>query len=945
MSTHRALRRAVCSVLTLSALHASIGHAADDAPEADIIVTGSRIARPEFEASVPVQVITAKTIEETGKQNVADILSEMPAVGTATFSRASSNFLTSGNGVSTVNLRNMGDKRTLVLVNGRRAVSGIGGSSSVDLNDIPTDLISNVEVITGGASAVYGSEAIAGVVNFTLKDNFEGLEFRGQGGQTGESDNTRTLSSLTAGMNFLDRGNVTFNFQYDKDNGLRSSARARSADDVPARSSFSPQGLFFGTGANKYTFDNSNTLIAGQPAALQFNRNALRYISVPVERKLYTTLAHYDFNDKVTAFFEGSYSDVLSNSSLEPLAVTNADGIGPDGNPSPGLSVADNPFIPAVIRNDLAAGGEDSLLFRKRLNGVFDRSNFDHRFFYRVVGGLRGTVFNDWHWDVYANQGETVDHTRSQTALRDRFFFAMDAVDGPNGTVICRDATARANGCAPFNPFGFNSVSDASAAYITNNHHAFATYDADIKEQVAAANLTGELFQMPAGAVKVATGLEYRKEQSSEIYDADTQAGNTMSNALSNTIGEYHVSEAYLETIVPLLKDAPGAHSLDAEAAVRVGDYSTVGGVTSWKLGLTWAPINDVRLRGVYSSATRAPNIGELFAGANQNFPTGLTDPCEGITATTAGALANYCRSLPGVNAAIAANPNHKYEYALSDSQTIQGFDLSNRNLKQETAKTITAGVVFTPEALHNFTASVDWFSIDIKHAINQLPRQVIIDDCTNSLGVSPLCQFLTREPVNSARGRTAGTVYNIDSPFVNSGGIRTEGIDTQVRYGLDLGARQHLQATLTYTYLNKLELKANDELPFDDEVGQLNSAGRLGAGFRHRATAMLNYSVGGLDVVWTSRFLSSTEDTKVDPSLDPALNRIGSYVYHDVQMRYSFPWLQRVEAYAGVDNVFDKQPPVIGQDGASNVTGTETAADTYDAIGRFIYAGVQVKF
>src|SRR5262249_29489072 len=159
-----------------------------------------------------------------------------------------------------------------------------------------------------------------------------------------------------------------------------------------------------------------------------------------------------------------------------------------------------------------------------------------------------------------------------------------------------------------------------------------------------------------------------------------------------------------------------------------------------------------------------APNIAELFAGANQTFPQGVTDPCEGITATTAGNLATYCRSLPGVNAAIAASPNHKYEYSPADSQTIQGFDLSNRNLKQETAKTITAGIVFTPEALHNFTATVDWFSIDIKDAINQLPRQVIVDDCTNSFGASPLCQFLTREPANSARGRTAGTVYNIDS-------------------------------------------------------------------------------------------------------------------------------------------------------------------------------------
>jgi outer membrane receptor protein involved in Fe transport len=918
----------------------------------EIVVTGSRIARPEIEASTPVQIINAEAITAQGAPNIADILQKLPSVGTPGVSRTNSNFLTSSNGVSTINLRNMGDKRTLVLINGRRVVSGIGGTSTVDINNIPTDLIENVQVLTGGASAAYGSEAVAGVVNFTLKKDFEGVSLRAQTGLTGEHDRKQNLWSLTFGQNITERGNVTFNIQYDKDYGLRSRDRKISANDNPSRSSFAPQGVFdpnsLNTGPDDYTgsrwtYDANNQLKQGFSAKVDgFNRNHERYIAVPLERKLYTLLAHYDLTERTKVFFEGGYSDMDSRSSLEPLATSNADAVLPDGTVSEGLSL-DNPFIPDAIRADMIAANAETLGVIKRMNGVFDRSNVNTRDFRRYVVGFEGEVFNNWKWDLFYNHSQTKEYTASQTALRDRYYYALDAITGPDGTPICRDAAARANGCAPFNPFGFNSVSPEAGAYITNNGQ-LDTYHARVEQKQVAANINGPVFAMPAGDLMVAAGVERRWEESAEVYSADTQAGNTMGNALSNTFGDYTVNEAYVETIVPLLKDLPAVKSLEAEGSARIGDYSTVGNVFSWKGGLNWAPIDDVRFRAVYSKATRAPNIGELFGGANQTFPTGLTDPCDGTTAASTGPVAAYCRSIPGIAQQIAQNG--VFEYSQGDLQSIQGDDSGNPNVGEEEAQTWTVGLVFTPTFAPNLTASVDWFQIQIDDAITLLPRQYAIDQCANSGGTSPFCAYETRELPTTARPRTPGTIYQIDANYINAASIKTTGVDVAGAYLFEFGGGQRLRFALNYTYLDKLSLQPVKGEPTFDNVGQLNGTGRLGAGFEHRANALINYSVANLSAQWRTNYLSSIEDTRgqTNPTLIP-LNRIGAYFYHDMQLRLNLGSEEQYGVYLGVDNVFNKKPPVINQLMASHVTGTETAADTYDPIGRFIYGGVQLKF
>jgi iron complex outermembrane recepter protein len=586
-------------------VHAQEAATEDKADE--IVVTGSRIARPDLSESVPVAIVTSQAIADSGAGNVQDVLADLPAVG-QNISRTSSNFATSGNGQATVNLRNLGSSRTLVLVNGRRFVAGIPGTSTVDLNTIPTDLIKQVEVVTGGASAVYGSEAIAGVVNFVLDDKFEGLKARLQGTISDKGDAGRQYASLTAGKSFADgAGHVLLYGQYENDAGLRSRNRSFSARDIPNRSSFAAQGLFsldgsFAPGPDTFTFDGLGNVKNYEGANTDgYNRNSDRYLGVPVERFLFSGSAHYDFSDSVTAYLEGQYAKTKSNSGLEPLAVSNDDLPDNAGGTYAGIPIT-NPFIPTAIRNAMVAAGVTELPFRRRSVDIFNRSNKNDRDTWRVVAGLRGDIGAKMKWDVYYTHGETKDKTSSGTILGPQYRNALNAVAGVGGPVcsinVDADLTNNDAACVPINIFGANTVSAAAAAYVTNNGQQ-STYDARVKQDVLSASVTGELFDLPGGALAFAVGGEYRKEKSVEDYDTATNLGLTLGNQLSDTRGKYDVKEGFVELVAPILSDRPFFHYLGLEGAVRYADYSTVGGVFSWKAGGEWAPSPDIRFRGI----------------------------------------------------------------------------------------------------------------------------------------------------------------------------------------------------------------------------------------------------------------------------------------------------------------------------------------------------------
>lgn len=933
-----------------------------------IIVTGSRIARTEIDAPIPVAVVNAESIKSSGASNVQDILNELPQVGIGS-SRTNTNFSTGANGVATVDLRNMGDSRTLVLVNGRRFIAGIAGTSAVDINNIPTDFVERIDVLTGGASALYGSEAISGVVNFVLKDKYEGISLRAQGGSTFKGDNPRYLISATAGTTFGadERGSVMVNVTYDRDDGLFSRKRGISDQDCflaatpdncgPASySSYASQGRFEFLNANGartnvlngqglFTFDKSTgALVSGFPVGSGYNRNGQRRISVPVERWLASGVAKYELTDSVKVFGEVTYSKVNSSSRIEafPLDYTDIYAGGPG---DVGIPIT-NAYIPSSIQALIASVNSDAnpandvagLGFRRRQVEVFDRSNDAKRDTWRATVGVKGDLTDRIDFEVSYVYGYMNDYTASEDIDNVKYRQALDSIV-VGGQIVCRDPAARAAGCAPINLFGNNTASAASAAYVRSA--VPKSEEVTNQQHVATAIIAGSLFDMPAGPLSFVLGGEYRKEKSVDDLDILTNTGGNSGNLIPDTVGSFNVKEVFGEVEVPILRGSPLAERLSVRGAARLADYSTIGSAFSWTAGFDYAPIEDIRLRVTYAEANRAPGISELFSAPSETFPTGLTDPCEGITATTTGALATTCRAIPGVNATIAARPDGKFEYELADIQGINGFSGGNINLQEETAKTLTIGAVFTPSFLPNFSMTVDYFSIKVKDAIGTTPRQVSIEECINT-GLPEFCD-------NVIRSAATGYLLTINSQLSNIANLETSGIDVAMNYRTPLGitADDMLRVNLNYTYLIKLEKRAFVGAPLEENVGQLDGDGRLGAGFKHKASANLTYTTGPLKLNWQLRYLGKIQDTLGgydDVDLDK-LNSVGAKVYNDMQLSWTVEDGRSLEFYLGVDNVFNVGAPFLPSGFASNITGTETAADTYDPFGRRFYAGVNVKF
>lgn len=871
----------------------------------------------------------------------------MPSVG-QNISRTSSNFSTTGNGQATVNLRNLGSSRTLVLVNGRRFVAGLPGTSIVDLNTIPTDLIKQVEIVTGGASAVYGSEAIAGVVNFILDDEFVGLRVHGQNTISDKGDAGRYLASVTAGASFGDgRGHIVINGSFDKDNGLRSRDRAFSAHDDPNRSSFASQGLFspggaFAPGAGTFTYDQANSLKNYQGANIDgYDRNQDRYLGLPVERYLVAGLAKYELAEGVTLFSEVNYAKSKSRSRLEPQAVANTDLVNPDGSIYAGIPIT-NPFIPQTIRDAMVSAGVTSLPFRRRSNDIFDRSNRNDRETWRGLVGVKGDFAEKFNYEVYYTHGEMKDYTASGTILGPNYRNALNAVAGPNGPVCSINVDSNPSNndpaCTPINIFGFNTASAAAANYVTNGGQ-LSTYNAKVKQDVFSANVSGEVFDLPGGALSVATGFEYRRESSSEDFDQATNNGDTLGNMLSDTRGKYNVKEGFIEVVAPILSERPFFHYLGLEGAVRYADYSTVGGVWSWKAGGEWAPVPDIRFRGIYAEATRAPSISELFSAQNETFPA-VVDPCDQAAGEGDGSpiviptasLAAACRANPAIAAAAAAGG---FTYTTAQIQTINGFTGGNPGLSEETAKTLTLGAVFTPRFVPGFSVTVDYYDIKVKNAIGIIGQQTSLDECINGGGEALFCNNITRD--------ATGHVTQIDAINLNTGSFEVSGIDTQVRYGKSFGNGGRLDLSVYWTHLLKQEQTSFPGGPTQKEIGQLDcySCGRLGTGFRDKVNASATIGFSNWSLNWRVNYLSSVRDDITDPDA----TRTGAFWYHDAQVRFAVDRQKRYEFYVGADNVFDKKPPTFGDTNPVTFPGTQTSANTYDLYGRLLYVGVDFRF
>ncbi|MEZ5533751.1 MAG: TonB-dependent receptor [Steroidobacteraceae bacterium] len=980
---HTAIRRALiagaAAMLTLPA--ATIAQAQNDQGDdvETVVVTGSRILGSNLESPSPIQTVTAEDIQTSGVPNIQDLLVKSPVFGTP-LSRTNSNFLTSSVGVATIDLRNLGTARTLVLVDGRRFVAGIPGESAVDLNTIPASFIDRVDVMTGGASSIYGSDAIAGVVNIIYKKNFEGFSFDAQYGESAEGDGDETQLGATFGVSSADgRGNVMGYIGYTDQGSVLSRDRSRSAVDQISRalltgdpadmftaqrpyySSFAPQGRFFtanGPGSG-ITFDANGNVIPWSTngtstlAATGFNRSAFRTIAVPIERYLFASRGNYEFADHHRAFFEGTYASTQATSVLEPYPLGAEDIYPATGGQTPaeflvnGVLLA-NPLIPAAVFNTTADEDGDGLrdyYFTRRMAEAGNRGNVADRDTFRIVGGLEGELFGGgWRYEAFYAYGQTKEAQTSSGQVNVlNFRNALEAIpdvddldgDGNVTEAICRDANARDQGCVPVNVFGFNSISPAAFDYI-KAPGMLATFT---QQKIAGLNLTGHVFDLPAGPVGLAVGAEYRDEYSRSEFDPLQQAGLNAGNAIPRTEGDFDVKEGYLEVRVPLLADKPMFEKLDLNGAVRFADYSTVGSVVSWNGGLEWSPVPSLRFRAIRALATRAPNINELFSPPSQDFPTGLQDPCVGVTATSTGDVDAACRAAPGVNANIAANGAFTLNQA--DIQGISGFNRGNPNLSEEEGDSWTVGVVIKPSdipVLENFDLTLDYYRIDIKDAIVFTPRQFILDQCYR--GNTALCQFITRRPA-AVGANSAGSLEFIDSGPTNSGGEFAEGIDLTVSYAQDIGPGA-FRGRLAFThvldqYRVPLPGAAKDYIVGEVEDGLVAP--------ENRAVLNLGYTVGKFGATLTTTYLGKVAlDDQFLAQFGEARGSIGvgSKTYLDAQVTYSPT--ENYQIFVGANNLLDEEPPPIISGLPGDDTGTETNAGAYDPIGRRWYAGVRVK-
>jgi outer membrane receptor protein involved in Fe transport len=959
---------------------ASAQDATGDAAVEEIVVTGTRIRSADLTSPSPLQVVDSAFIEDLGVINVQDALELNPAFGEPGQSRFTSNGNVTNAGASTVNLRNLGADRTLVLADGKRMVAGVPGTAQVDLTMVPTGFIDRVEVLTGGASAVYGSDAIAGVVNFIYKTDFEGVAVNAQTGVSAEGDGEENKIDFTAGHNFADgRGNFMVNASLSDQEGLDNGRRSFSDDSYSSavvalgssdpndlftvvlnRSTVQPRGqigvgnpnqsfVFTDDGTGVIPFDSTNP-----NAPFRFDPNefggAQDNLAAPVKRITTAARVTYEVNPRLRTTLDMNYGRVSSTGSntFHPYVATFDFGIGISQrqeiesrlvNPGDGtVTIVRNPFIPDAIYNiatDEDGDGLRDVSYAKRVVEFGNRKTEIDRQQFRIVLGAQGDINDVWSYDFHYSYGRSdLDGRQHGLYITPNLYQSLRAVsdtfdfdgDGDTAEAICADSNARINGCVPIEFYGVNNVSDAAREYVQGGDGAaFQTSYQDMN--VVSANVSGTLFELPAGPLQYAGGLEYRRETSDHQFDP---LYNTKQNGFvqqRDIQGSIDVSEVYSEVNVPLID------TLSMRAAGRYSDYSTLGGFSAYNYGLEWSPIDSLRFRAVYAHAVRAPNIGELFRPAQAGV-TSIVDPCNGVTIGDTGTLATQCLADPGVSQ--NANDNGgTVTFVQTDFQGVGTLSITNPGIQEETATTKTFGLVYTPEFVQGLSMTLDYYDIELEDAISSVSTQFIIDQCYQQANAG-FCSLIDRRTAAAAPA-SAGSVQLIRSGLVNSGGSFAEGIDLTANYGADLG-NGTLGVSLSYTHLLDQGVIPQIGAAVNNQGGEV--------GFPdNKAVIKIDYDIGQWGFAATNEFVGESfiDDEFLrgrfgtDVDIHDSRFAFDAVLYTDLQVKYR--WNDDFQFYVGLNNLFDEEPPAI----LAGIPGNRNA--NYDVIGQFYYLGVRAEF
>lgn len=913
--------------------------AAVDTPEITtpetVVVTGSLITRPGFQAPTPVTALGSEDIEKAAPTAIADILNTMPQFGSPTTSHAGFQGGNAG-GANYINLRNLGTSRTLVLLNGERVVSS-ALTTAVDLNMLPTALLKRVDIVTGGASASYGSDAVAGVVNFVLDTNYEGLKASAQYSNNYQSAYEGYKTDIAVGTGFDgDRGHIVASFSYFDNpnfylarqttwnknavlmlNPVQGPGQPRlihatgigiwqqSAGGVIARNPNDPNAppnplantIFVGPNAIPTAYDPghiSGVLSFGGDAEGAITSNMP--VGLPQHAYNFYTYGEYHVTPNIKAHVELDYGADGGSSEIGPY------------QRAMNLPISiDNPFIPQATRDLMVANGLTSFMLGTNNantgNAACDCVVYpNHRAQVRATAGLDGAV-GDWSWNAYYTHGET--HA-TEFWLNDIYIpyynMAVDAVAAPvgntlgvaPGTAVCRSTlTDPTNGCKPLNVFGVGAASAAAVNYVT----PVPWTEVNNKQDVASVSIQGDPFSLWAGPVSFAGGAAYRSESAVSTSDPLTY---TRKFAYGNALpfeGAVNVYEGYAETVVPLARDEWWAKSMDFNGAGRITEYSTSGLVETWKLGLTDQINDDFRLRATWSNDIRAPSLSELFTQAVSGGRA-IADPFNPGTA-------------PSVLATTKGNPDLKPEVALG----------------------VTGGIVLTPHWLPGFSASFDWYSITIKGAIGTVSAENELLYCFQ--GQTVYCPFIHRN--------AQGVLTEIESVPTNTAFERTSGLDVEMAYTTDLwDGVLNLHALANYT---DEHTSVNASGQVTDNAGSMSNVTGGSGQPKFKATLAATYDFGPYSGTVQTRLLSSGRLLNTWTSLDVDDNTVPGMAYLDLRGSYNIN--DNWQAFFAVDNTLDTPPPSAPgpYNSASSYYTPASPGTVYDLFGRMYRVGLRVNF
>jgi outer membrane receptor protein involved in Fe transport len=946
----------------------------------EFVVTGSRIPSPNLNSISPVTAVNSNELKLEGTTRVEDLINQLPQVV-----GGQSGFLSiTSSGTATVNLRGLGPQRNLVLIDGTRLGAGSIFSPVADLNFIPTPLIQRVDALTGGASATYGADAVAGVVNFIMKKDYSGLEltvnYDGYQHYNGDSksqaanaakgftpptgnifDGQSINVSLIFGANSPDgKGNVEGYLNYLHTDPVTQSTRDYSncVLGISHNTNFacsgshtsSPANFFVNPGPLNPTY--GSPLLGLQPSGLilpdsasspasVYNYGAPSYFLRQDQRYQGGFYAHYDLTSHITAYSNFMFMHDQSLAQYGPSGDFGTTVNVPCNDPQltaqevnqlcvvPGYTTAANP----------TAGTTSLAALRRNVEGgprIDDRQFLD----YRAQIGLKGDLSANWHFDVYGQYYTSIYSDNQLNFINNsRLPDVFNVVPGPNGTAVCASGNA---GCVPYNIFNNGGVTAAQTAYLSEP----GIINGSTSESVIDASITGDLT--PYGGkspfakdgIGVSFGTEYRRETLSVQPDAANQTGSLGGSGTTLPVsGAFDVKELFAEARIPLAQDLPFIKDLTADAGYRFSHYNDVGNTSTYKIGLEWAVNDDVRIRGGFNRAVRAPNIQELYAPQILGLP-GSNDPC----ANAPGVAPQYTQAQcarTGVSAAQYGN------VVANSAAQYNGIVGGNPNLKPESANTYTVGVVITPvDLVKGLSLSADYFNIYVSNVITTYGFQNILNGCAIQDN-STYCALIHRDPVSASLWRN-NNGYIIDTN-ANLGYLKTDGVDFTLDYhfrfkDLNLPDWGGLTFNFLGTYTNQFVQQGAVGTPLVSCAGQFGpTCGPPQPFFKGKTRLSWSTPIDGLEASLDWRYIGSAN---VDSSGVPGRidSHIPSYSYFDLAAQWRVK--DRYTFSVGVNNIFDIQPPLIGSGNAdSTYSNGNTYPQIYDPLGRYLFASITADF